>query len=291
MSAHRGRLAGTIAVIILVLVGLFGPVDRMGEAQLGEATKRALVAFAAARGLNAAISAVQGTEVALQPAGVGITLTPGELLDPVNDLVERLSWVMLASAVSLGIQQLLLAVSASALMVAALAGAALICLLWLWRPAWRRHWATIILLRLALLTLLLRFAMPGYVLAADAFYQGFLADDYTQATNQIEQTRERIETAEAQAPNGASTGAATFWSRITGSLDNIRDAADLNGRIKRYTAMVGDLADNVIKLAVVFVVQSVLMPLVFLWLLVSVSRTVLRLRLTFDERSHRNADD
>ena len=74
--------------------------------------QRALVTFALARTLNGVISAVQGTEVAIQPAGVGVTLTPGQMLDPVNDLVERFSWVMLGATISLGIQQVLLEVSA-----------------------------------------------------------------------------------------------------------------------------------------------------------------------------------
>ena len=277
MIATRTRVVGTLALIAVLLLGLTGPVDRMSETQLGEATKRALVAFAAARGLNAAISAVQGTEVALQPAGVGVTLTPGQLLDPVNDLVERLSWVMLASAISLGVQQLLLTVGASPLMVFALAGAVLVSGLWLWRPAWRRHPVARGLARLALLTLLLRFATPAYVLAADAFYQSFLAEEYAAATEQIEQTRERIESAEAAASAGTRAADDSLWSRLTGSLEGIRGVADLDGRIERYTGMVGNLADNVIKLAVVFVAQSVLMPLAFLWLLLSASKAVLRM--------------
>ena len=137
MKVQPSRLALTANLMLIVLVGIFGPVDLISDLQLAEATKRALVAFVATPGLNAAISAVQGTEVALQPAGVGVTLTPGQLLDPVNDLVERLSWVILASAVSLGIQQLILSVSASPLMVAPLVAAALVFGLWLWRPAWR----------------------------------------------------------------------------------------------------------------------------------------------------------
>ena len=42
------------------------------------------------------------------PAGVGVTLSIGELLDPFNDMVERFSWVMLLTSVSLGIQKILL---------------------------------------------------------------------------------------------------------------------------------------------------------------------------------------
>jgi hypothetical protein len=64
--------------------------------------------FAVARTLNGVISAAQGTEVALEPGGVGVVLSVGEILDPINDLIERFSAVMLIAASSLGLQALLL---------------------------------------------------------------------------------------------------------------------------------------------------------------------------------------
>ena len=104
----RSRL-GLVILLLLVAVLAVTPVLDQRAAQNYESLfQRALVTFALARTLNGVISAVQGTEVALQPAGVGVTLTPGELLDPVNDLVERFSWLMLGATVSLGVQQVLL---------------------------------------------------------------------------------------------------------------------------------------------------------------------------------------
>ena len=58
------------------------------------ALKNALVTFAVARTLNGVISAAQGTEVALEPGGVGVVLSVGEVLDPINDLIERFSAVI-----------------------------------------------------------------------------------------------------------------------------------------------------------------------------------------------------
>ncbi|MCB1944024.1 MAG: hypothetical protein KDI53_18575, partial [Candidatus Accumulibacter sp.] len=74
--------------------------------------KRALVSFATARALNAVISVAQGTEVSMQPAGMGVVLTPGQLLDPVNDLVEQFSHLMLAASVAFGVQKVLISIGA-----------------------------------------------------------------------------------------------------------------------------------------------------------------------------------
>ena len=50
------------------------------------------------------ISVVQGTQVSVQPGGVGVTFTPGQALDPINDLVEQFSLLMLGASVSFGVQ-------------------------------------------------------------------------------------------------------------------------------------------------------------------------------------------
>ena len=76
------------------------------DTYFSQTIKRALVTFAIARTLNAAISAFQDSEVVISPTGIGATLSVGEILDPLNDLVERFSWVMLISTTSLGIQKI-----------------------------------------------------------------------------------------------------------------------------------------------------------------------------------------
>ena len=68
---------------------------------------RAFVTFATARGLNAAISVMQGTEVS-GGVGVSATFSVGQALDPVNDLVEQFANLMLLATVSFGIQEVLL---------------------------------------------------------------------------------------------------------------------------------------------------------------------------------------
>lgn len=73
---------------------------------------KAMVAFGLAKGLNAVISLLQGTELSLTPVGIGINLSIGEVLDPFNDMVERFLWVMLLYSVSLGIQKIVLMISA-----------------------------------------------------------------------------------------------------------------------------------------------------------------------------------
>ena len=114
MPAHRPVNKWLLSLLLILVAALSATtfVDQRAAADYEQLFQRAFITFALARTLNGVISAVQGTEIALQPAGVGMTLTPGEILDPVNDLVERFSWIMLGATISLGIQNVLLDISA-----------------------------------------------------------------------------------------------------------------------------------------------------------------------------------
>ena len=97
----------SVALFLVAVLSVTPFMDQRASADYEQLFQRAFVTFALARTINGVISVVQGTEIALQPAGVGVTLTPGEILDPVNDLVERFSWVMMGATISLGVQNVL----------------------------------------------------------------------------------------------------------------------------------------------------------------------------------------
>ena len=90
-----------LLTVSAVALALLQDTDEVSQSYIDSAFKRALLAFAIARGLNGVISVAQGTEIAIQPAGVGVNFTPGEILDPINDLVERFSWIMMLATSSL----------------------------------------------------------------------------------------------------------------------------------------------------------------------------------------------
>ena len=102
------RLVAMLVMAALVACAWLAPLDAPATRQIDAGLKRALLTFAAARALNSVISVAQATEVSLQPLGVGVTLAPGQLLDPVNDLVELFSNLMLAASVSFGVQKILI---------------------------------------------------------------------------------------------------------------------------------------------------------------------------------------
>lgn len=106
MTPTQRRWSYAVLLILLILACL--PLTTVASPQLNEMLKVTLTVYALARGLNALISVVQGTELAIEPMGVGLTLTPGQILDPLNDLIEQVSLVLLMASASIGIQKILL---------------------------------------------------------------------------------------------------------------------------------------------------------------------------------------
>ncbi len=250
------RLATSLLLLGLLALALSGTVDSRGFDYTERSFKRALVTFGVARGLNAVISVAQGTEVGIQPAGVGINFAPGEVLDPVNDLVERFSLVMLASATALGLQRLALEIFATPVFSVLLGGLLLPTLWLLWRRGpgdlWRAR-----LLRLSLIILLLRFAVPVIALAGEGLYEVYLDQRYSESSERMGEATEAIRGLNQQAESDA--GDTSLLGRL--GLSEL----DVGAQIERYENAASDISEQVINLIVVFLVQTVLLPLLLLW--------------------------
>ena len=74
--------------------------DNRTEKYLKDTTIKAATAYTMARGINALVSIIQDTEVSIVVADIAI----GEALDPVNDIVEKFSNILMYSTVSLALQ-------------------------------------------------------------------------------------------------------------------------------------------------------------------------------------------
>lgn len=272
----RGRWSTALLVVLtatLVALSSITTVDRAAREDFESLFHRALITFALARTLNGVISVVQGTELALQPAGVGVTLTPGEILDPVNDLVERFSWIMLAATLSLGVQQVLLEIGQWWGMRLAVA---LFALAWLALRFWRGGNKALeqTALRVLLVVVFLRFAVPLALIANEAVYQQFLESRYVESTQVIESAGSEIQQANQSAVELAEEGEGSLFDSWGRAIDSTRESLNLKERVAVITARATDVIEHLIQLSVVFILQTGILPLVFLWLLVHLVKRV-----------------
>ena len=164
--------------MFFVALSLSETLDTKSSEQLDNALVRSLTTFAVARGLNGLVSVVQGTEVNISPAGVGATFAPGQLLDPVNDMVERFSWVMLMSSVSIGVQEVMLHLGKTTLFKILFAAITLLFLLQWWLPKFQLPWRAEGSFKVVVVLVVLRFSVPMLVLMNEAVYTYVLEPKY-----------------------------------------------------------------------------------------------------------------
>ena len=255
-----------IGLLALLACAWLAPMDAPATQQVNTGLKRALVSFASARALHGVLSVVQGTQVSAQPLGVGVNLTPGQLLAPVNELVKSFADFMLVASVAFGIMKVSIAMGAFWPVSAALT---VIGLAWLWAYI-RQQNAVLSLSRLLLLLLMVRFAVPIVMLGTDVLWQQFLAADYTA-------TQQAIAGAAGQAAQPSSTDAASgagggFLERARQWLSS---ATDVKAQFEAVRLAAERVTEQIVRLIVIFLLQTLVIPVVLLWALHGAMRGVL----------------
>lgn len=255
-----------LAMAAIVLCAWFVPLDTPASERVDAGLKRALASFATARALNAVISVAQGTELSAQPLGVGVNVAPGQVLDPVNDMVEQFSNLMLAASVSFGVQKMLIGIGGYWL-VSLLLTVAVAVRTWLHfggRPP--PHWFTSVLVVL----LLVRFAVPLTTLGSDWLFQKFLADDYRTSQHVIETASGRTATL---APSIDVTAPdAGLIAKIRGWLS---DNVDVKARFEELKEAAEQAIEHMINLIVIFLLQTLVIPVLILWGLYNLARSAI----------------
>lgn len=283
------KTAITLLVLFVVVCSWYRPITQLAAESVDAGLQRSLISFASARALNGVISVLQGTEVAVHPMGFGVSLSIGEILDPINDLVESLSSVMLMASVAFGIQKLLLTIGSNWTVSALVTAVALLwCLLFVRRSA--PPWLGSLMLAL----LFVRFVMPATMIGSAYVFEQFAADEYQQSQAALDSTSTKLKAfsldevggdGKITAPAGGSPPpAADPEAKATGLFDRLGDTMAAMGKSatdtlssfkaptdrmkKKYDdlkAAAESAAERMIRLIVVFLMQTVVVPLLLLW--------------------------
>jgi hypothetical protein len=277
-----GKTAAIALALLLVVLSWYGPIEEAARSQLDDGLKRSLVSFASARALNGVNSVIQGTQLAVEPLGVGVSLSVGEILDPINDLVEAFSTVMLTASVAFGIQKLLLVMGSNWVASMVVTG---IALLWALLHFFDKapHWLS----RGLVIVLFIRFVMPVVTLGSSAVFDHLLKQDYEVNQQGIELTRRELtvlngdppvalpETESSAPKESPSTGealkgaASSAKDTVTRSLkDPLPQARAKYEEIKRSAEQA---AEKMIALIVIFLMQTIVIPLLLVWVLYRLS--------------------
>lgn len=278
------KLLRTVLIVVIAGAALSGTTDSVSEQYAEQALTRALATFTVARTLNGVISVAQGTEVAVEPGGVGVILTPGQVLDPVNDLIERFSSVMLVAASSLGLQLVLLKITSSWVVTALLIVALSVWLVAVWSQRVQSNKHVALALRFSLMLIFVRFAIPVVIICTNLLFSTFLQADQETAKAALEGTSAKIEEInvgfdpETRPDEGSEN--MDIPSRIKRStqewLSSVGDwfgSIGVGARIEQLKVSASEATSHIVSLIAIFVLQTILFPLGFLWIFVEILKS------------------
>lgn len=254
-----------LILVVLVACSWFNPFDSVATEKVDAGLKRALISFATARTLNAVISVAQGTDVAFEPAGIGVKFAPGQILDPINDLIEKFSTLMLAATISFGIQHVLIKIGGHWLI-----SALLTTTVFVWASLYLRQmtipgWVS----KLLVITIVLRFAIPTVTMGTDVLFQTFLVKEYASSQKFIETGTLEAKGALPQ-PNLPEN--LSVWDK----MKNISPPdINISAKLAKFVQAAERWPEQIIRLMVVFMMETLIIPVTLLLLLVSFARSYL----------------
>ena len=210
VNLHRAFILAAVA-LVLTAFSFHGALDDFAHAQVVETTNESIGIYVISRAINASVSILQTSQVNV-PLLASVQV--GEILDPVNDAVERLSSIVVWAVGSLFLQRIVLEIAASPVFKWILCSIGLVTVASLLLLEWGRFrvlcrsmfsvsdlnlercrdW----LVRIFVVAAIVRFIVPSFIAASFLVSQLFLAAE-------IAEDREKLSLLSTQAASIASS--------------------------------------------------------------------------------------
>ncbi len=225
--------------------------DDKGEDYLSSALKKSAVTYASIRGLNAVVSILKDSSLYFSPAGIGVSIAVGEILDPIDDLTERASVVMLVSFVSLSSQKIIMELGSSAFLI--FCSILLIVLIF---PIWIRNKITVLVyhfgVKLLLTLLILRFLLPfaaitNEIVANSSYFQ-------TQ-TQQSMEVIKQVSKEKDLVPENRGIFENNRISKVKEKIEELKNKSS-------------EIINSLLTVIVIFLFQTVFIPLLTLYIII-----------------------
>jgi hypothetical protein len=232
------------------------------------------IAYATSRVINASVSVIKESKLELGPMGVGISLAVGQVLDPIDDMTERLSDVLVTAITSLGVQKLAYEISV-ALVPSLLATLILVLSVLIWFEHEGLAAIQKSVVRFALLLAVARFCLPLSSLANDYLHRHYFAVEIEAAKQEL------------------SIGSAEFeklkdWTLpeadgVMGTIENNaaflrQKSIEMKDSFRVIVSNMGTIIENLLKLTFLyvglFIIQVLALPLLAFWLLLKIANAV-----------------
>lgn len=262
------RLAvGVVFIVVSFAVFFFPPVklpfiDHKGESYFHDSLKKSALIYSVVRGLNAGISVIKDSELNIAPAGVGATIAVGEILDPIDDLVERFSYIILISLISIGIQKTLFFFGIDIFLKLLSVGLFFTGVYFL---SGKKIFYSLGV-KIVIFAVLVRFLLPASALFTQFSYNTLFKEKVEEAKRDISAVVEILKQEEDLKDNS-----------VMGKLKNLQNSFEKRiETVKNYSSKI---IDSIIVISTAFVFQNVLLPVFIVWVFVRSVQMIVRLQI------------
>ncbi|WP_456384277.1 hypothetical protein [Persephonella sp.] len=252
----KRKIIGAVLVVSSLFFFFLPPADlpffdTEGEEYFKESTKKAVLTYASVRGINAVISVLKDSQLEIAPAGIGASIAVGQVLDPIDDLIERFSLLVLVSIVSLGVQKVLLVLGKTVFFKILGTGVFLVGLYLLTN----RQFMFTAGVKIILIALVVRLLLPVSALVNGGIYELVF--------------KEKVEQAEKELSDVFSTikGKEDFQAENSSFLDKLKGIKyeEIKEKVLFLKEKSSQIVNGIIILSVAFVFQTILIPVFLLW--------------------------
>jgi hypothetical protein len=265
----RVKARALVAILVVLLVSLSSTrlLDDYVDDYTNQSITNAALTYATARGINALVSMMQSTEIEAGFVVVTGSVTVGELLDPLNDMIERFSSVMTWVLASLAAQKVLLLIASHQLFLylVAVLGMSALLLLFYGQPK-----AQNLVVRSFLVVVFIRFAL-GLAIALNSGVDYLFLNQQLQANEaeieNFQMNLTSVDPAEELDGDSIRDTVIAFWQGLS--------MEELNLKVSRGI-------ENFINLVAIYLLKTILFPLGFFYGAIFIVRQLWRINLNPD---------
>lgn len=266
---------GIIAAVLLYLSpSLKIPIlDQAADTYFHEAISKGGVSYATCRIINASVSIIKESSLHLEPAGVGLSLAVGQALDPIDDMTERLSDVLVTAITSLGVQKLAYEIGIS-LVPPVLAVFLFLFALLIWFNTTKLVLLYKTIIRFALLLVLARFFLPLSSMANTFINTEFFVPQIDAVNKELALDLQELDKLKNISLPRSILGAGSFLKE---------QSSDFKKALAAVTNNMGGLIESLLTLTFLYVgillIQVIFLPLLAYFFLLKIVNSLFVLHL------------
>jgi hypothetical protein len=265
-----------IALVIFMLPGLKLPyLDQKADTYFSETITKAGLAYGVCRVVNASVSVIKESQIQIEPAGLGVSIAAGQALDPLDDMTERASDILVTAIVTLGIQKIAyeLSVAFTPVLIATFLIAFIMATIF---KSERAKIIREIILKSIVLIAVVRLCLPITSIINSYLNRSYFSPEITKVKDEITISSPVMEHLKDMR-----------MPEIDGVLGTVKKGfnfvgektSDLGMALKEMTQNMENMITNLLKLSylyvALFVIQVILLPVGTFWLIVRITNALL----------------